>query len=208
MFKSLLLSLLVFLTSCLSEKPINPTFEEIPVGKPAANFKLMGHDGKEYQLSDFKGKIVVLEWTNFDCPFVKKHYDPSKANMQNLQKKYVAEDVIWFSIISSAKGKQGYLEVAEANEKKKEKNNNATALLLDHSGDVGRLYAAKTTPHMYIIDKEGLVAYKGAIDSIASSDISDIEKADNYVANVLDALIFGQKIMIDSTKAYGCSVKY
>lgn len=208
MFKSLLLSLILLLTSCLSEKPINPTFEEIPVGKLAANFKLVGHDGKEYQLSDYKGKIVLLEWTNFDCPFVKKHYDPSKSNMQNLQKKYVDQDVVWFSIISSAKGKQGYLEVSEANKMKSEKNNNATALLLDHSGDVGRLYAAKTTPHIYIIDKDGTVAYKGAIDSIASSDINDIDKADNYVANVLDALIFGQKIMIDSTKAYGCSVKY
>lgn len=203
-----LLVILFLFVSCNEKKAVNPTFEEVKIGTPAPDFKLKGSDGKEYKLSDFKGKIVVLEWTNYGCPFVQKHYNPSKMNMQNLQSKYLKEGVVWLSIISSAKGKQGYLEQADAAKEKQNQKNNATALLLDHSGEVGMLYGARTTPHMYIIDKDGLVAYRGAIDSIASTEISDIDKAENYVAGALDALLFGHKIMINATKAYGCSVKY
>ena len=177
-----------------------------PIGKPAPDFKLADTKGKEHELSSYKGKLVVLEWFNDGCPFVRKHYD--SKNMQNLQKEYTKKGVIWLTINSSAEGKQGYHEAAEYDKLMKERDAHPTAVLLDHDGKVGRLYGAKTTPDMYIIDKKGDLVYSGAIDSIRSTDVADIAKATNYVKEALDEEISGKDVKVASTKSYGCSVKY
>lgn len=158
------------------------------------------------KLSDFKGKIVVLEWLNHGCPFVRKHYD--SGNMQALQKKYVEKNVVWLSIISSAPGKQGHVDEKGAIAEKTSNKSSATDILLDPTGKVGQLYGAKTTPHMYIIDKEGTLVYQGAIDDRADTDQSSIPAAKNYVASALDELMSGKKISRHTTQSYGCSVKY
>ncbi|MDP3980124.1 MAG: thioredoxin family protein [Chlamydiota bacterium] len=172
----------------------------------APDFSLLDTDGQVLALSDFKGKYVVLEWCNHECPFVKKHYN--SANIPGLQKKYTQLGVVWLTIASSAKGKQGYFDASTWNDLTRAKGASPTAVLLDSSGQVGRLYGAKTTPHMFIIDPEGRLIYQGSIDSIASADDSDIEKADNYVGKALDEALSGQAVSISTTKSYGCSVKY
>ncbi len=178
----------------------------VKVGEAAPNFSLAGADGKTHSLADYKGKTVVLEWTNAECPFVKKHY--SQGNMQGLQKTYTGKDVVWLSINSSAPGKQGSLDTASATALIKEKGAAATQLLLDGKGDVGRLYEAKTTPHMYIVDKSGKLAYAGGIDSEPSADPADIATATPYVKNALDELLAGKSVTTAVTKPYGCSIKY
>lgn len=175
-------------------------------GSAAPDFKLTDTNGKEHSLSDFKGKFVVLEWTNFGCPFVRKHYD--SGNMQALQEKYTGKDVVWLMIGSSAEGKQGNFPPEKWNEMVEEKGAKPTAVLLDPEGTVGKLYGAMTTPDMFIIDPEGTLVYRGAIDSIASADKSDIQKATNYVSTSLDAAMDGKPVEPASTKPYGCSVKY
>jgi peroxiredoxin len=205
-----ILSLVVMLnlTACLAKTPINPTNEEIAVGATAHDFNLIGHDQKNYKLSDYKGKYVVLEWLNFDCPFVQKHYHEAKSNMQTLQANYTQKGVIWFSINSSAAGKQGHLDDKLASELKVKYKNAATAILLDGAGDIGRLYGAKVTPHIFIIGPDGKVIYRGAIDDKASTEISDLQSAKNYVVAALDSHMKGEAIAVTSSKAYGCSVKY
>lgn len=168
----------------------SPVFA-LTTGVTAPNFILKGIK-KEVSLADFKGKVIVLEWLNHSCPFVRKHYD--SGNMQALQKKYTEQDVIWLSIISSAKNGQ-YKSAA-------------TDILLDPSGDVGKLYEAKTTPHMYIINKHGLLVYQGAIDESADTDKKSILTAKNYVSEALDEVLKGQEVKVHTTKAYGCSIKY
>ena len=180
--------------------------EKAKIDEPAPDFTLMDSNGKEHSLSDFKGKYVVLEWVNFGCPFVKKHYN--SENMQNLQKKYTGKDVVWLSICSSAEGKQGYFEGDELNGKLKDKGASMTAYLVDESGEVGHMYNAKTTPHMYIVNPEGVLVYAGGIDDKPSTDVDDIEGAVNYVSNALDALMAGKTVKHKVTKPYGCSVKY
>lgn len=177
------------------------------IGDKVSDFKLVDHNGKEVSLSNHKGNFVVLEWYNMDCPFVRKHYDSS--NMQNLQKKYTEKGVKWLTIISSAPGKQGHLKDSSIamNQYKKE-NMNSDALLLDPSGEVGKMFQAKTTPHMYILDKDQELLYQGAIDSISSYDKDDISRSTNYVDKALGELLSGKKIATNTTKAYGCSVKY
>lgn len=176
------------------------------IGKPAPKFSLKGADGKEYSLSDFKGKFVVLEWYNPDCPFVKKHYNSD--NMQALQKKYTEKGVVWLVINSSAKGKQGHCPPDLANKLIKKKGMAATAFLLDHDGKVGKMYGARTTPHMYIIDKEGVLIYAGAIDDKPSTNPDDIKGSKNYVVAALDEALAGKSVTVNATKPYGCSVKY
>jgi len=176
------------------------------INKPAPNFSLVGADGKKYSLADFKGKWVVLEWVNFGCPFVRKHYD--SKNMQNLQKDYVAKDVVWLSICSSAPEKQGYFKGAELLAKIKENGINSTAYLIDADGKVGHMYDAKTTPSMYIVNPQGMLVYAGAIDDKPSTKAEDITAATNYVKAALDAAMAGKMIMVSSTPSYGCSVKY
>lgn len=178
----------------------------LDLGKLAPAFSLPSAGGKEISLTQYKDKVVVLEWLNHGCPFVRKHYDSN--NMQALQKKYKAQGVIWLSIISSAPGKQGYQEAKGALADAKKYKSEASEVLIDKDGTVGRAFDAKVTPHMFVIGKDGKLVYQGAIDSIASADKSDIEKAENYVEKALDATLQGQKIMIASTKAYGCGVKY
>lgn len=179
---------------------------EAKIGSPAPAFTLTDTNGKSHALADFKGKVVVLEWLNHDCPFVKKHYD--SGNMPALQSKYTAEGVVWLSVNSSAPGKQGNFPAEKANELTRQKKGAATAVLLDPDGKVGKAYGAKTTPHMYVIDAQGVLRYAGAIDSVASADPADIPKADNYVAAALDAVLAGNPVATPSTQPYGCSVKY
>lgn len=176
------------------------------VDKPAPDFSLTGIDGKTYKLSDYKGKYVVLEWNNPDCPFVKKHYN--SGNMQALQKKYTDEGVVWLTICSSAKGKQGYYEPAALVDMTKEKKCASTAYLRDPAGTVGREYGAKTTPHMFVINPEGALIYAGAIDDKPSVDPKDIKSATNYVAACLNESMAGKPVATSSTTSYGCSVKY
>lgn len=178
----------------------------VEVGKAAPDFSLTDYTGKVFKLSDYKGKIVVLEWFNKGCPFVKKHY--GSKNMQTLQKKYIGKGVVWIAIVSSAKGKEGYLNPEEVKPLVKEMGINATALLLDPNGTVGKAYQAKTTPHMFVIDKTGVLTYAGAIDDKPSTDLADIKGAKNYVSAALDELLAGKKVTVSTTKAYGCGVKY
>lgn len=180
--------------------------QAVELDKPAPNFTLKDFNGKKYSLSDYKGKYVVLEWVNFGCPFVKKHYN--SGNMQALQKKYTVEGVVWLSICSSAEGKQGYYDAKDLAKVTKEHNVNSTAYLIDESGEVGKLYDAKTTPHMYIINPEGNLIYAGAIDDTRSTDLADIKTAENYVTSVLDNCLAGKKVKSMATTPYGCSVKY
>ncbi len=176
------------------------------IDKPAPDFELTGIDGETYKLSDFKGKYVVLEWNNFDCPFVKKHY--GSGNMQALQKKYVDEGVVWFTICSSAPGKQGYYDDADLKKMTADGKSAATAYLRDPTGTVGRTYGAKTTPDMFVISPEGVLIYAGAIDDKPSTNPDDVKGASNYVVASLDAAMDGKAIATKSTTPYGCSVKY
>lgn len=176
------------------------------VGEDAPEFSLNSAEGKEISLSDYSGKYVVLEWVNFDCPFVKKHYRSN--NMQGLQATYTEKDVVWLSICSSAPGKQGFFADEELALRIKEEKSGATSYLVDADGIVGRLYEAKTTPHIFIIDPEGVLVYAGAIDDVKSTKAEDIEGAVNYVQTTLDAALANKVIEISSTKSYGCAVKY
>lgn len=174
--------------------------------KKAPDFQLTDSYGKTHKLSDFAGKFVVLEWINFDCPFVVKHY--KSENMQKLQKEYTEKGVIWLSICSSNEGKQGHFTSEEINKRIKDNNAKMTAYLIDTDSKVGKMFGAKVTPHMYIINKEGILVYQGAIDNIKSTDVDDIPKSNNYVREVLNALFSGKPITNKSTTPYGCSVKY
>lgn len=176
------------------------------VGSTAPDFTLVSTTGKAVKLSTYRGKLVVLEWLNHGCPFVKKHYD--SFNMQKLQNKYREQGVVWLSIVSSAPGRQGFYKDGQANELTKSKKANPTAVLKDPSGKVGKIYQAMTTPHMYVIDKEGKLRYAGAIDSVRSADPADVKKAENYVSKALDQLKAGKKVTTPKTRPYGCSVKY
>lgn len=179
---------------------------KMKIDAPAPDFTLINSEGKEVSLADYKGKHVVLEWTNHQCPYVVKHYDSD--NMQTLQRKYTDKDVVWLSIISSAKGKQGYVEADKANQLTTERKADPSHVLFDPTGEVGKAYAAKTTPHMYLIDPEGMLRYAGAIDSIKSANPADIPKAENYVISGLTALLAGEEVEKKLTPPYGCSIKY
>ena len=179
---------------------------DVKTTEPAPNFSLPDTRGKMQSLVDFKGKYVVLEWVNFDCPFVKKHYDSN--NMQSLQNEMVEKGVVWLSINSSAEGKQGHFTPEEVQERIKQKGAAPTAYLFDSKGEVGRLYGAKTTPHMFIINPEGVLIYQGAIDNTPSTDTEDIAGAKNYVRTALAEAMAGQAVVDSTTQSYGCSVKY
>jgi peroxiredoxin len=179
---------------------------EVKIGAPAPNFTAVDSNGKNHNLSDFKGKTVVLEWTNHDCPFVKKHYETN--NMQKLQKSATTQGVVWLSIISSAPGQQGFVNGAKANELTKSRNAAPTAVILDPDGKLGRLYGARTTPHMFVIAPNGNLAYMGAIDDKPSVNKDDVATAKNFVAEALSAIKAGKPVAIPTTQPYGCSVKY
>lgn len=194
---------LVCVVACLCAPSVRAA---VNTGETAPDFTLTDTNGQSHSLSDFKGKFVVLEWLNHDCPFVKKHYD--SGNMQGLQKEYVAKDVIWLSINSSAAGKEGNYSPEESNELTKEKDAASTAVLLDPDGQVGKLYGAKTTPHMFVVSPQGLLIYQGAIDDRPSADPADIPTSVNYVKAALDEALSGKAVSVSTTKSYGCSVKY
>lgn len=176
------------------------------VDAPAPDFTLKNSAGETVKLSDYQGNYVVLEWTNHDCPYVKKHYESD--NMQQLQRSYTEQDVVWLSVISSAPGKQGHVSGEKAEQLTSSRNAAPTHVLHDESGAVGKEYGAKTTPHMYIITPEGELKYAGAIDSIKSANPADIPKATNYVNASFEALMAGQEVNPKVTVPYGCSVKY
>ena len=176
------------------------------INQPAPAFSGKAADGKTINLADFKGKTVVLEWTNHECPFVKKHYE--SGNIPALQKDATAKGVIWLQVISSGPGEQGQVDGPAAVKINGYRDAKPTNTILDPQGQIGKLYGAQTTPHIFIIDAQGKLAYKGGIDSIASTDQRDISKAEPYVANALKALAAGQPIAKPVTRAYGCSVKY
>jgi len=180
--------------------------QQAKLNESAPDFKLTDSNGSEHSLSDFDGKIVVLEWINFDCPYVQKHYD--SKNMQTLQEKYSKESVIWLTICSSNEGKQGNFSVEEINKRSKNHDAKYVAYLIDEDGKVGKMYGAKTTPHMYIIDKSGMLVYAGGIDDKATTDVDDIKDSKNYVSLALYDLLKGSKVSIQSSTPYGCSVKY
>jgi len=180
--------------------------EMAEIDAPAPDFTLTDTNGKQHSLSDFKGKYVVLEWIKFDCPFVKKHY--SSGNMPALQANYQEKEVVWLSICSSAPGKQGHFAGEALTSRMTAEDWQATAYLNDDDGTVGKMYDAKTTPHMYVIDPEGVLRYNGAIDDTPSTKVADIEGATCYVSSALDALMADQPVETKITKAYGCSVKY
>jgi peroxiredoxin len=182
------------------------SFAEVEVGKSAPNFALPDTNGKTRSLADFKGKYVVLEWYQPDCPFVGKHY--KSGNMQSLQKEYTAKGVVWLSIDSSAPGAEGNYPAEKLNQIASSDGANRTALLLDPDGKVGRLYGAKTTPDMYIVDPTGKLVYEGAIDNKRSTDLADVKTATNYVKTALDAAMTGKMVSTTATRPYGCSVKY
>jgi len=176
------------------------------VGESAPGFSASESNGQTRKLSDYKGKFVVLEWTNQGCPYTRKHYD--SGNMQKLQKYWTQKGVVWLTVVSSAAGAQGYVTAAQENDYLKKVNASPTAVLLDPRGDLGHLYEAKTTPHMYIIDPKGNLIYNGAIDDKATTETSDIAGATNYVSEALEQAMAGKPVANAATRPYGCSVKY
>jgi len=176
------------------------------VNQPAPAFTAATADGKRLGLDSLKGKTVVLEWTNADCPFVRKHYE--SGNIPQLQKEATAQGVVWLQVISSAPGKQGHVDGATAQKLNASRGATPTNTLLDPEGTLGKLYGAQTTPHLFVIDRNGRLAYKGGIDSIASTNKEDIAKAEPYVKVALAEVGAGRAVANASTKPYGCSVKY
>ena len=178
----------------------------VKVGDQAPDFTGTDSHGQTHRLADYKGKFVVLEWHNNGCPVTKKHYD--SGNMQRLQKEWTDKGVVWFTVISSAAGTQGYVTAEQENAYMQKMHAVPTAALLDSNGQIGHLYEAKTTPHMFIINPQGQVIYNGAIDDKSTSDPSDINGAKNYVSEALQEAKAGQPVAIATTRPYGCSVKY
>jgi peroxiredoxin len=176
------------------------------VGQPAPPFTLKDAAGKSVNLADFRGKYVVLEWTNPGCPYVRKHYD--SGNMGATQADARGRGAVWLSINSTAKGHYEYMEPAKVVAWQKERKSEPSAMLVDEDGTVGRSFGARTTPHMYIVDPQGRLVYAGGIDSIPSSNAADIPKAVNYVRTSLAEALAGKPISNPVTRPYGCSVKY
>jgi alkyl hydroperoxide reductase subunit AhpC len=179
---------------------------QVTSGQAAPQFTLTDTNGQKHSLSDYKGKWVVLEWFNPDCPFVKKHYD--SGNIPRLQKQYTAKGIIWLAVDSSAPGKEGNRPPQGLNKYMADKGGAPTAVFADADGKLGHLYGAQTTPHMFIIDPKGTLIYQGAIDDTPGADIEDLKTAKNYVNAALDAAMNGKPVAVSSTKSYGCGVKY
>src|SRR5947208_3421195 len=181
-------------------------FDPPPVGTAAPDFSLTDAKGETYSPSQYKGKYVVLEWFNPECPFVKKHY--GSGNMQKLQQEYTSKGVVWLTIDSNAPGTEGNLTSEQAAQKMADWKTHQTALLLDPEGKAGRAYGAKNTPNMVVINPEGKLIYEGAIDSKATPNPADIPSSTNYVKVALDESLAGKPVTIANTRPYGCSVKY
>ena len=183
-----------------------PALGTVVPGQPAPVFQGKDSNGKTQDLAQYRGKFVVLEWANQGCPYDQKHYN--SGNMERLQKEWTAKGVAWFTVISSAPGTQGYVTASEENDYVKKVNASPTAVLLDPDGTVGHLYAAKTTPHMYIIDPKGTLIYNGAIDDHPTPNPGDIGSSKNYVTSALQEAMSGKPVSEAATRPYGCSVKY
>jgi peroxiredoxin len=198
---------LVALLGCtLTLGAVAPVQAAAVVGAKAPDFTLTDVKGQKHSLSSLKGKHVVLEWVNYDCPFVRKHY--GSGNMPSLQKVYTGKGVVWLAINSSAPGKQGNFAPAEIESRSKQHGAAFSAYLLDNDGAVGRAYGAKTTPHMYVIDPSGTLVYAGGIDDMPSTDPEDVKTAKNFVRLALDETLAGKPVSVGSSQPYGCSVKY
>ncbi len=196
-FPTVLLALLVF-SGYSAASP--------EIGKKSPDFTAVDSHGNEIRLSQFLGKVVVLEWTNHECPYVRKHY--RTGNMQSLQKEATDQDVVWLSIISSAPGRQGYLTGQQANALTTKRKAFPSAVLLDAKGDIGHAYGATATPNMFVIDKVGNLVYKGAIDNKPSASTSDVKTAKNYVRAALQAIAAGKSLQKSVSRPYGCTIKY
>lgn len=197
---------LACLTALLVTATTFPALAAPEIGEPAPAFDVLDVDGDRVKLSDLKGKIVVMEWHNPECPFVVKHY--SSGNMQQIQKTTQSQGVTWLTINSSAAGKQGYMDETKAKEIISQSRATPDHIILDPEGELGHLYDAKVTPHMYVIDEEGTLAYMGAIDSKPTADKEDIAGATNYITQAVASLKAGEKVEVSNTKPYGCNVKY
>lgn len=197
LFSSLAASLALTATAALASPE---------VGAPAPAFTGVTTSGETVSLADLMGQKVILEWTNHDCPFVKKHYE--SGNMQMTQSEAAEDGYTWITVISSAPGKQGYVTAAQADELTESRSAVPAYVVLDPEGTIGTAYDAKTTPHMYIIDDAGTLVYAGGIDSIPSTDIGDLEEAENYVLAAMSDIDAGQPVATPQSKPYGCSVKY
>lgn len=195
---ALVLATHLFLASMSQAKP--------DIGKAAPEFTGAGLNGKTIKLSDLRGKTVVLEWTNHECPYVGKHY--STGNMQALQKDAAGNGVVWLTIVSSGEGQQGHLTTKQAGELTASRKASPAAVILDAKGEIGRLYDARTTPHMFIIDKDGRLVYMGGIDDKPTTSTADVKTAKNYVRAALGDLQAGKAVAEPLTRPYGCSVKY
>jgi peroxiredoxin len=176
------------------------------IGQPAPDFTALDSKGNTVQLSAYRGKTVVLEWTNADCPYTRKHY--ASGNMQSVQGLAQKDGIVWLTVVSSAPGKQGYVNGSGADFLTESRNALPTAVLLDPTGAVAHLYGAKTTPHMFVIDKNGALQYMGGMDSIATADESDIARAEPYLKEAMLAVAQGSPASHPVTKPYGCSIKY
>jgi len=183
-----------------------PATAKIATGSNVADMTVTDSNGVQHNLSDFAGQKVVLEWTNEGCPYVAKHY--STNNMQKTQAMAEADGSVWLSVISSAPGKQGYKTGEEANAWKDAQGAEVTAIVLDPEGEMGQTFAAKTTPHMYIIDEAQTLVYQGAIDDNRSANPATVEGAENYVLSAMNDLKAGNAVAVSDTAPYGCSVKY
>ena len=192
-------------TGC-SESDAAPVPDSPPVNQPAPAFTVSDTRGATHSLDSYRGKWVVLEWFNHDCPYTKKHY--KSDNMQSLQREYTSKGVVWISVLSSAPGKQGYRSAADADEDAAERKAAPSFVVRDTAGVLGRQYGARTTPHLFAIDPEGVLRYAGAIDDMATSKVKDVGSAKNYLKAALDAGLAGQPIAVATTQPYGCDVKY
>lgn len=194
------------LIAALSLGFVAAAYAALSPGQPAPDFTLSGIDGKQYKLSDFRGKLVVLEWFNSECPFVQKHYE--SGNMQSLQAKYAGKGIVWLGINSTSPQHSNYRDASRSQAILKEWKSTPAAFLLDPDGKVGQAYGARTTPHMYVVDPAGKLVYMGGIDDKPSASQRDIATAKNYVAAALDELLAGRTVSQNNTRPYGCSIKY
>jgi len=184
----------------------SPARAEPVVGQPAPAFSGAAAEGGTLNLADLRGKTVILEWTNHECPFVRKHYE--SGNIPKVQKQAASQGVVWLQVISSGPGKEGYVDAATAKKLNQERGATPANVVFDPSGAIGKLYAATNTPQLFIIDPKGVLLYKGGIDSIPSADQDDIATAENYISSALKELAEGKAISKAVTKPYGCTVKY
>jgi len=178
---------------------------QVESGKPAPDFEAKDINGKTHKLSDYKGKVIVLEAVNFDCPFVQNHYE--SGAMQELQKELTDKGVVWLLVNSTRKDSDSYRNPAAAEAELEKHKVKATALIDDSDGTVGRAYGMKTTPHMFVINKEGILAYQGAIDDKPSAE-GDPRQAKNYVREAVNNILSGKTVELTQTKPYGCGIKY